>query len=249
MNIYKALAKPLLFRLNPDLVHEMITSGGELLGKNAYTQALLKKNYYFEHPNLKTEVFGISFNNPVGIAGGFDKDAKLIQTLPAIGFGFTEVGSITAEPYAGNKKPWNIRLIDDKSILVNYGLKNQGAAVLLKKIQQQKRSVPLIINIAKTNDPRVKGIDSVEDYYKSVILLAPIADIINLNISCPNTGDGTLFCESPKLLKMLLDRLAHTKIDKPVVLKIKPDLSDKLLNEVICLPFPINSSKVLYCQI
>lgn len=235
MDLYQTFAKPIFFRCNPDLVHEVITSGGEVLGKSVVTQLLLKKSYYFEDPSLETEVFGLHFKNPIGIAGGFDKDAKLIQTLPSIGFGFTEVGSITAKPYQGNKKPWNIRLISDQSILVNYGLKNKGADILKKKIAKQKRTVPLIINIAKTNDPTIKGKDSVEDYYQSFVKLAPLADIINLNISCPNTGDGTLFCESPKLLKMLLDKIATTNTDKPVVLKIKPDLSEKTLKEIVLL--------------
>ena len=235
MDIYKTCIKPVLFKLNPDFVHEMITTIGEIGSKTVVTRYLLQSAYDYQNPKLETTVFGLSFKNPVGIAGGFDKDCKLIETLPLIGFGFTEVGSITAKPYEGNERPWNIRLIDDQSILVNYGLKNKGAKVLKEKIRSKKRKVPLIINIAKTNDPTIKGSDSFEDYYQSLKLLLPEADIINLNISCPNTGDGTLFCESPTLLKGLLDRLSKEKISKPIVLKIKPDLNQKLLKEIILL--------------
>jgi len=214
-------------------VHDFTVNIGSLLGKNAFSRELLSVFFNFEDQKLNTKVFGIKFKNPIGIAGGFDKNAKLIQTLPSIGFGFIEVGSITAKPYKGNRKPWNVRLPKDKSIIVNYGLKNEGVEVLRKRIKRQKRTTPLIINIAKTNDIRIKGEASTEDYNKSFIKLQSLADIINLNVSCPNTGDGTLFCESPEMLNKLLARISKNKILKPVVLKLKPDITDSILEEIV----------------
>ncbi len=233
MDFYQQIAKPVLFRIHPDITHEVVTSIGSVLGKSGLGRALVNKLYHFEHPSLKTEVFGIKFNNPIGIAGGFDKGCRLIQILPSVGFGFTEVGSITALPYKGNKRPWNTRLIKEGALIVNYGLKNEGVDVLKKRIFSSKRFVPLIINIAKTNDPTIKGDGSVEDYYKSFIKLEPLADIVNINISCPNTGDGQMFCEDPKMLDRLLKRINQKKVTKPVVLKIKPDLDDEILNQVL----------------
>jgi dihydroorotate dehydrogenase len=241
MNIYAKLIRPVLFKTNPDRMHEVAVFVGSILGKSFAARALLKLLYNYENSMLETEVLGIKFKNPIGIAGGFDKNAKLIQVLPAIGFGFVEVGSITARPYKGNPRPWNVRLKEDQSLIVNYGLKNQGVDKLRKRIKTQKRTTPLIINIAKTNDGRIKGEASVEDYNKSFVKLQSLADIVNINISCPNTGDGQLFCESPKLLNNLLKRVSQNKVKKPIVLKLKPDLSDELLNEIIetAIKYPI----------
>lgn len=233
MSFYPSYVRPLLFTIDPDIVHEFVTYTGYLLGRTKITRTLLRNLYYYEHPMLLTQVFNTSFINPIGIAGGFDKDCRLIQTLPAIGFGFTEVGSITAKPYSGNPRPWSVRLPAEKSIIVHYGLRNKGVDVLKQKIAQEHRYAPLIINIAKTNDPAIKGDGSIADYTESFIKLQPLADILNINISCPNTGDGQLFCENPELLDRLLKNIGQHTITKPVVVKLKPDLSDDLLDEII----------------
>ncbi|OGY28367.1 MAG: dihydroorotate dehydrogenase (quinone) [Candidatus Woykebacteria bacterium RBG_19FT_COMBO_43_10] len=233
MDLYQSIAKPILFTIHPDIAHETVTTIGSALGKTTLGRSLVNGLYYFEHPLLETKVFGLTFKNPVGIAGGFDKNARLMQILPSVGFGFTEVGSITARPYQGNRRPWNFRLVKDEALIVNYGLKNEGAEVLKKRIASQKRFVPLIVNIAKTNDPAIKGEKSVDDYYASFSKLEPLADIININVSCPNTGDGQMFCENPKLLKMFLERMSQNKVNKPVVLKLKPDLNDPTLDKVL----------------
>ncbi len=233
MDYYQRFAKPVLFKMHPDIAHELVSSIGMTLGKSELGRTLVDKFCHFEHPSLETEVFGVKFKNPIGIAGGFDKGCRLIQILPSVGFGFTEVGSITAKPYQGNRRPWNTRLIKEGALIVNYGLKNEGATVLKKRIASQKRFVPLVINIAKTNDPTIKGEDSVKDYKKSFVKLQPLADIVNINISCPNTGDGQMFCENPEMLNQLLKIINKNKVTKPVVLKLKPDLSDESLYQVL----------------
>ena len=233
MEFYQRIAKPILFSMHPDIAHEVVTTIGSTLGKTALGRGLTERFCYFEHPSLETEVFGLKFKNPVGIAGGFDKNARLMQILPSVGFGFTEVGSITARAYQGNRQPWNVRLVKDQALIVNYGLKNEGVDILKKRILAQKRFVPLIINIAKTNDPTIKGEASVEDYCETFFKLEPLADIVNINISCPNSGDGQMFCENPELLKMFLERMSQNKVNKPVVLKLKPDLNDSTLDKVL----------------
>lgn len=239
--MYKKIIRPILFRFHPDYVHDTVVTLGYYLGKSSLAKSILKSLYKYDHPSLNTEVFGIKFKNPIGIAGGFDKNAKLIQTLPSVGFGFVEVGSITARPYKGNPRPWNVRLKADNSLIVNYGLKNEGVDVVRKRIKDQKRTTPLIVNIAKTNDIRIKGDDSIEDYNKSFKKLQALADIVNINISCPNTGDGVLFCQSTKLLESLLKKLSQNRVNKPIVLKLKPDIDDKVLEEIIQIikRFPI----------
>ncbi len=236
MNLYKSLIKPILFKFHPDDVHDFVVNFGEILGKSRLTRFILDKLYGYKNPILEQEVFGIKFENPVGNAGGFDKNAKLIQTLPSCGFGFVEVGSITARAYGGNKKPWNVRLPKDNSLIVNYGLKNDGVEVLKPKIETVKsknyKHSPIIINIAKTNDMSIKGNESIVDYVYSFQKLQELADIVNINISCPNTGDGVLFCESPELLEKLMIALSKVKISKPIVFKLKPDINDETLYKI-----------------
>ena len=159
----------------------------------------------------------------------------ILEEQEDIGFGFMEVGSITRYPYGGNRRPWNVRLPRDRSLIVNYGLKNDGAVVARARIAKQIRTIPLIINIAKTNNPKIKGAGTVEDYVESFKLLEALADIVNINISCPNTGDGVLLCEDLPLLEQLLSALEAQHPTKPIFLKLKPDISDLTLTELVTL--------------
>lgn len=229
MHIYTSLIRPILFKINPDYVHEYIIQIGSFLGKYSLTRKILRNLFVYDNPALNQQIFGIDFCNPVGNAGGFDKNAMLIQTLPSCGFGYVEVGSITAKPYAGNKRPWNVRLPKDGSLIVNYGLKNLGADKLFEVISNSQRTTPVIVNIAKTNDAEIKGDSSIADYIYSFKKLYPVADILNINISCPNTGDGVLFCEDLFLLEKLLESISELNSVKPILLKIKPDISDEKL--------------------
>lgn len=233
MGLYTKVVKPLLFLAPPDYVHASVCTLGKYLGQTALTRSALSHFFTYQHPALHTRVAGIDFANPVGLAGGFDKHCDLIQTMPAIGFGFMEVGSITRYPYGGNRRPWNVRLPRDRSLIVNYGLKNDGAVVARARIAKQTRTIPLIINIAKTNNPNIKGEGTVADYLESFKLLEPLADIVNINISCPNTGDGVLLCENLPLLEKLLSALEAQHPTKPIFLKLKPDIADAVLTEIV----------------
>lgn len=235
MTFYKTFIRSVLFQIPPDFVHELITGLGGLFGRFALVRWAFKKICRYEHPSLETDVLGVHFANPVGLSGGFDKDCELFPILPSIGFGFSEVGSITARPYSGNPRPWNVRLVSDESICVNYGLKNKGVDVLAAKIARLPRFAPLVANIAKTNDLSITGADSVRDYVASFVQLQPLVDIVNLNISCPNTGDGLRFCESPPLLDDLLAGVQAAGVTKPVVLKLKPDLSEELIDNILAI--------------
>lgn len=235
MSFYTDIVRPLLFRCNPDIVHELAVLSGGVAGRLPSVRRLLTALFAYSDPRLAVTAFGLPFTNPLGLAGGFDKNADLIRTMPAVGFGFTEVGSVTARPYAGNPRPWNIRLPEERSVLVHYGLKNQGAAVIAAKIAATPRSSPLIVNIAKTNNAAISGSQTVADYVQSFRLMAPLADIVNLNISCPNSGDGTLMCEDPALLAELLAALHAEQPSVPVVLKIKPDITRVHLDQILAL--------------
>lgn len=228
-----------MFQFHPDLVHTVVVKTGRLLGGLPITRHVLSYFFGFSDPRLEQTLFGITFKNPVGLSGGFDKNVELTQVIPAVGFGFMEVGSITRHAYRGNKRPWNVRLPKDRSLLVNYGLKNLGVEILALRLQRARRQLPIIVNIAKTNDPTISGAGTVADYLYSYQRLEALADMVNINISCPNTGDGVLLCENLNLLSDLLVELQQVydqSIKKsPILLKLKPDLSVAAVTNLVNL--------------
>lgn len=225
MSIYTKFLKPLLFRFEPGWVHDQATAIGELLGRFSFTRAIVRKVCAFEHPSLHTTVNGIRYQNPIGLSGGFDKDVRLTQIMPEIGFGFMEVGSITHHPYAGNPGRHLVRLPKDQAIIVYYGLKNMGAKAIRKKIEGLQFRIPTAINIAKTNRADIKGQQSIDDYVQTYRLLRDKFAYATINISCPNAQDGCLLQDSPTLLNGLLAALQAELKTVPVYIKISNDLT------------------------
>ena len=233
-NMY-SFVKKILFRLNPEFVHDAVLFLGGLATK-FHLQKLFSSFYNYKNKRLEQEIAGMYFQNPVGLAAGFDKDAKLIQFLPAFGFGFLEVGSITYEPYEGNKTPHLIRLPDDKSILVNFGLKSKGAYIVAKNLEQftvkKSSNVPIGISIAATNKQYKNQKEMAEEFVKAYSVLKKYGDYMTPNISCPKSCGGEGFCSSNNvslLLETFHNITKKEKITKPIFLKLKIDLS---LNEV-----------------
>ena len=227
--MYK-LIRPILFRFDPEKVHNRTVKAGRFYGDHISTRFLLRKLYSYSNPMLDQEILGIKFSNPVGLSAGFDKNGYLTQVLPEIGFGFMEIGSVTAKQGEGNPKPRLWRLPADKSIVVHYGLCNDGADVIHDRLKDLKFKIPLFISVAKTNDFKIKGDDSVNDYYYTFRKFEELADFITLNISCPNTGDGRSF-EDPVLLEKLLKKIGET--DKKIFLKLSPDLKIEEVDRII----------------
>jgi len=231
--MYKKIIRPILFKIDPEKVHSITLFWGRFLGATRLSR-LLRKKFVFKNKRLENKIWGIKFENPVGLSAGFDKNAQLINIIPDVGFGFMEVGSITAEPCLGNPKPRLHRLVKDKGIIVNYGLANKGSARIYKKLKNKKFRIPLAISIAKTNNPLIKEDSSVDDYFKTFKLMRGIGNFTVINISCPNVGDGRSF-EDPNLLKKLLKKIDKIRKNEIILLKLSPDISDKNLNEIIKL--------------
>lgn len=229
MNVYKYLIRPVLFQIDAEKVHNLVLKIGSFLGKSYVFRKSLALFYDYKNDKLQVKIKGIIFRNPVGLAAGFDKNGVITKILPSIGFGFEEIGSVTAMPCEGNLKPRLFRLPKDKALVVNYGLCNEGAEIVCKRLK--KYGIPVGINIAKTNDSSIKGNGSVSDYCKAYQIVKDYADYITINISCPNSGDGRSF-EDPKLLEKLLSKI---KIEKPVFLKISPDVDKKVLDKILVL--------------
>jgi len=182
-------------------------------------------------------VMGITFKNPIGLAAGFDKNCQLMRVIPCIGFGFEEVGSITAEPYAGNPKPRLVRLPKDQSIIVYYGLKNEGARVLSHRLLDGKKAkkfpIPIGVSVAKTNKDFSSMEAKIWDWVAGIHLLKACGDYMTINVSCPNTFDPLNFNE-PRLLDRLLKRAAkEIDFEKPVFLKLSADVPPSQIDGIV----------------
>ena len=234
---YQKIAKPIAFSFSPEFTHDSFLSMAKLGGKLAPVKWSLKKAWAYEHRSLNQKIDGISYNNPVGLAAGWDKDATALQIMPALGFGFIEVGSITKDAYEGNEGTRLWRLPKSKSIVVNYGLKNSGVDVIAPRVAINKLEVPIGTNIARTNSPDCSDdLVSIADYVYSFKKLAKIGSYFTINISCPNTFGGQPFHE-PTRLKMLLTELDKIPTKKPIYLKLSPDISTKHRQEISKLSF------------
>lgn len=224
--LYKWLIRPVLFRIDPEEAHNRAVRSGKILGSSGSSRWLIKKMFCFEHDSLQQKIWGVRFKNPIGLSAGFDKDAELINILPAVGFGYLQVGSVTARPYGGNEPPRLRRLVEKKSILVNYGLKNIGVDRIIEKIKRGRNiEVPFSVSVAKTNSK--KTVDEgrgIEDYYECLSKLAAggIGDMYTINISCPNAFGGEPFTE-PDKLDRLLNRIRKVKFNKPMLVKMPVD--------------------------
>lgn len=228
---YRRLAKPLLFAKSPDVVHKNMLRTGHWVGKRASLRWLLNKQWAYHNPQaLAQTVNGIHFINPVGLSAGLDKNFELPQVLKSIGFGFMEGGSLTYRPCDGNKRPWFYRLPRSKSLVVHVGLANDGVQKILQRLQTYPHDVfknfPLNISVAKTNSPEVtQEADAIADYIGSLRLIkkSGLANMITLNISCPNAFGGEPFTE-PGKLDRLLTATDAVGITQPIFIKMPSDL-------------------------
>ncbi len=221
------LAKPLLFRLDPERAHRLIMSGLAWSARHPGALQLISLACSLPDPRLVTERFGLTFANPIGLAAGFDKSAEAVPTWPALGFGFSEVGSVTAHAQEGNPKPRLFRLPQDDALINRLGFNNDGAATVAQRLSVWRRrelGTPVGINIGKS---RVAPLDRfVDDYRQSLTQLWHLGDYLVLNVSSPNTP-GLLALQAEEPLTELLELVSELGASlgpRPVLLKIAPDL-------------------------
>lgn len=231
--IYQKLLKQFLFKMDAEKAHDLALKIASETNQSAFLQALASQVYGESDAGLEQELFGCSFPNPVGLAAGFDKNGTTPLAMQSLGFGFVEVGSITAKPSGGNPKPRAFRLPEDHSLINRMGLNNQGADKITKRLAKLDLNIPLGINIAKTNDASIHGDMALRDYLYSYEKALPVADYITINISCPNTGEGKTF-EDPEALRDLLATLEPAKDGrKPSLVKFTVDIDRPTLDGLI----------------
>jgi len=224
--LYQKLLRPGLFRLDPELVHDHFLALGRALGEYRITRELTRNLFSYQSDRLTQQINGLDFPNPVGLSAGFDKDANLIKILPAVGFGFMQVGSVTLHPYEGNPKPRLYRLPKSQGLVVYYGLKNIGVEAIVQKVKDDfSAEVPVSISVAKTNSSTTADIQAgIDDYLSSLRYLNDhgVGDIYTVNISCPNPYGGEPYT-TPERLELLLNAVDRLVLERPVWLKLPVD--------------------------
>lgn len=235
------LLRPLLFSMDAERAHSTGMRTAQLVQK--INPSMVEPLYEFERGLLRQKLWGLEFPNPIGLAAGFDKNAQLIPFWEKVGFGFVEVGSVSAQPSEGNARPRAFRVPADEALINRMGLNNDGARAIAERVRstENERWRPLGINLVKTHDPTLTGEAALEDFRTSFSLLAPVADYIALNISCPNTQDGKTF-EDPEalddLLAVIFEERRRLDLSVPILIKLSPPHSDQVvfdsqLDEVI----------------
>lgn len=231
--IYKAILKPIFFRFDPEDVHDYMTRVGTFLGRYALTRAVTGWLFDFRDVRLSQTIHGIEFANPIGLAAGFDKNAELTQILPAVGFGFAELGSITGEPCSGNPQPRLWRLPRSRSLVVYYGLKNDGCEAIAAQLAGRKFRIPYGVSVAFTNcAENMDTARAVTDYAKAFRTMESCGAYVTVNVSCPNTQGGSPFMQ-PTELEKLLSELDKIPTQKPVFIKLSPDISTEQLDQLL----------------
>jgi dihydroorotate dehydrogenase len=240
---YTTFLKRIFFARDPEVVHNAMTRIGEMIGTFGPTKSLTSAAFSFSHPSLGKTINGITFPNPIGLAAGFDYNGQLTQTLPAVGFGFHTIGSVTFQPYAGNTPPRLGRLIKSQGLLVNKGLKSWGAPTVIRKLEQLNFEIPVGISIASTNTLFESDKDQIMDIMKCFQLFERSKvqhSYYELNISCPNTFGGEPFT-TPNRLNLLLQALDKLGVTRPIYIKMPIDQSD---DETLALLKVINQHQI-----
>lgn len=222
--------------MGPEKAHHAVTSGLRIFNKIWGAKALLKAVYAVDDARLETEVFGLKFKNPIGLAAGFDKNAEYLADMARLGFGFIEIGTVTPKPQPGNDKPRMFRLINDQAIINRMGFNNQGADVAAGRLKFFKERHGLIVggNIGKnkitTNE------NAVEDYRYCFRALFDYVDYFVVNVSSPNTPGLRDLQEKGPLTEILNNLQQLNKENphpKPILLKIAPDLESSQLDDIV----------------
>lgn len=230
--LYKALLRPLLFLLSPERAHEFTFACLKLM--RGFPAKCIRLVFRKRSPKLERDLFGLHFPNPVGLAGGLDKNSELYNELLAFGFGFVEVGSLTPKPQNGQSKPRLFRLKKDRAIINRMGINNKGVSHAISELLERRPEGIIVANIAKNSDTEAD--QAPEDYRKAFAMLYELADMFVVNVSCPNV-EGLTDLQNISYLSDIMDEILdmRTYMDeyRPVLVKLSPDISFQQLDEIV----------------
>jgi len=228
--MYKLSIRKILFLLPAESAHTVVS----VILKIPFVSRILGKFYRFENTSLQREVFGLKFRNPIGLAAGFDKNAKLFKNLGHFGFGFIEIGTITPKAQSGNPKPRLFRLVPDQALINRMGFNNAGAAAVARRLKKRRSDFIIGANIGKNKE--TPNQEAFRDYEECFMALRHVVDYFVINVSSPNTPGLRELQEKEPLTKLLrhLQKLNESLSNpKPILLKIAPDLSNAHLDTII----------------
>jgi dihydroorotate dehydrogenase len=232
------LLKPILFSQDPEQVHDQVMQGLAWLARRGPMLRAVEAVCSVRDPLLGVEVFGLRFPNPIGLAAGFDKNALALRSWPALGFGFVEIGSVTALAQEGNPKPRLFRLPAQEALINRMGFNNQGAQTVAQRLHQWKQdfgplATPLGINLGKSKLTPLE--EAPQDYLQSLEKLWAYGDYFVLNVSSPNTPGLRELQDKDKLEDLLVAVTGFVQQRKPLLLKIAPDLEFGQIEEIVQL--------------
>jgi len=232
--LYQKLIRPTLFKLDPEWIHNLASFGLRITSQSPL-RSNITRYCKIDDPILKTNIASIKLDNPVGLAAGFDKNIVAPLAYQMLGFGLAELGSVTQKAQPGNPKPRLWRLPKDQGIIVHYGLYNDGATAIKQRLEKarSRRTIPWGVSIAPTTGIAPESM--IDDYLASLGQLAPVADYITLNVSCPNVHDCNLFSATEfveQLIRAVGQFLNQQQLTTPVFVKIGPNGSTTDLERI-----------------
>lgn len=232
--MYKTIIKPLFFLFQPETIHHIVFKIIKFFSAIPGVSSLIRIVYVIDDKRLEIKLFGLVFPNPVGLAAGFDKDAKLYDELGNYGFGFIEIGTLTPKAQPGNEKPRMFRLPEDEALINRMGFNNEGVDAAVERLKKRKTKIIIGGNIGKNKVTPNEEAES--DYEKCFEALFDHVDYFAVNVSSPNTPNLRALQDKEPLAKLLtrLKKLNSQKSNpKPILLKIAPDLTNEQLDDII----------------
>ena len=231
------IIRPLIFLMEPEQAHSSLKRVGVFLGNNFFLRKFTGLLFNYDHPSLNTTVNGINYRNPIGLSAGFDKDGELTKIYPHLGFGLAELGSFTGEICPGNPGKRLFRMKKSKSIVVWYGLNNEGSEKISQRLSGEEfGNLRVGINAALTNlTPEFILEDAIADYLKTMKLFKDIGDYYDVNISCPNTQEGEPFVDKQNLNALLtaINKEIRPISEKPIYVKLAADMTIDEINIIV----------------
>lgn len=232
--MYKHLIRPILFCFDPETAHNITFALLKILKHIPFAEAIIRLIFHRSSPSLEKEVFGIKFPNPVGLAGGLDKNGEFYNQMADFGFGFVEIGSLTPELQSGNPKPRCFRVPQDRAIINRFGINNKGVKYAIENIKKENPRVIIAGNISKNSTSM--NDEAAKDYEKAFSMLYDFVDMFVVNISCPNVV-GLTALQDISYVSDIFDKLLELRAlydgYKPILIKLSPDIPFSQVDDIL----------------
>lgn len=243
------IIRPLMFLFPPETAHKLVFMALAIMKHIPFGTSVLRMLFSYKSSSMQKQVMGIDFPNPMGLAAGLDKNAEVYNQMGALGFGFVEIGSVTLAPQEGNPKPRSFRLVKDKALINRMGINNSGVNQIVRNIQRYKPHVIIGGNISKnTNTPNNLAY---KDFEKAFAQMYDYVDYFVINVSCPNVKDLRSLQTVDNLtviIRHLTEIRRYCDVYRPILLKVSPDLSTDMLDQVIELIMLSGLDGVVACN-